>query len=723
MEKYLKYGIFAGVFALLFVPFLVSSDMFFPFITGKNFAFRIIVEIIFALWIILALKDVSVRPRRTGLWVALLLFIGSLGVSALIGENSHKSFWSNFERMDGWITLIHLGAFFTVLTSTLRSEKMWRAFFNTSIVASVIMALYGVAQLAGMFTINQGGVRVDGTFGNATYLAVYMLFHFFITLWALVKWNTARWLQIGYGVALILQALMIFYAATRGTILGLVGGLFLSGLIFVVFSKGNNTLRKAGAGLAVAILLVAGGFYLVKDADFVRNNDVLTRIASISLEEGQTRFTIWNMALEGAKERPVFGWGQENFNYVFNENYKASMYGQEPWFDRAHNIYLDWLVAGGALGLLLYLSLFAFALWYLWKPGSVFDVSEKAVFTGLLAGYGFHNLFVFDNLFSYVFFIAILSYIAYRYSQNLNTLGGEKTVGNSAYPVVSGAIVVLLIVTVYFANVPGMTRAAGIIDGIKPYQEGLERNLEEFKQVIGPNGLGRQEAHEQLIQFASQIQRQDLQSLSTEEFRQEVINYTKEKFEEEVRRQPNDARLRLFLGSFLRLSGFYEEAEMHLLKALELSPEKQAIMFELGSVAQSQGDANNTIRWFKTAYELEPLYDRARLHYAATLIRVGEEALADQIITERFDTPTPAEDILLQAYIDTGNVPKMTAIAEARVEKNPTNVNYRTQLAGLYLDTGRRQDAIQALRDAAEVNPAFKPDADRFIEDIEAGRI
>jgi hypothetical protein len=39
------YSIFAGLFFIPFIAFIVPQAMFFPFITGKGFAFRILVEI------------------------------------------------------------------------------------------------------------------------------------------------------------------------------------------------------------------------------------------------------------------------------------------------------------------------------------------------------------------------------------------------------------------------------------------------------------------------------------------------------------------------------------------------------------------------------------------------------------------------------------------------------------------------------------------------------
>ena len=47
--------IIGSIFLVPFIPLIVAPSMFFPFITGKNFAFRILVEIMFAFWLISSL--------------------------------------------------------------------------------------------------------------------------------------------------------------------------------------------------------------------------------------------------------------------------------------------------------------------------------------------------------------------------------------------------------------------------------------------------------------------------------------------------------------------------------------------------------------------------------------------------------------------------------------------------------------------------------------------
>ena len=91
-DKILRYVILVGLFAIPFVPLIVSSTMFFPFITGKNFTFRIIVELIAGLWLILALRDAAYRPKISLILKALVAFLLIIGLADFFSANPYKSF-------------------------------------------------------------------------------------------------------------------------------------------------------------------------------------------------------------------------------------------------------------------------------------------------------------------------------------------------------------------------------------------------------------------------------------------------------------------------------------------------------------------------------------------------------------------------------------------------------------------------------------------------------
>ena len=112
IQKIVRYVVMLCLFLVPVFPLIVANTYFFPFITGKALYFRILVEIIFAGWLILATLDAKYRPKVSPLVIAVTLFAVITLVADLLGVNPVRSIWSNFERSEGWITIIHLWAFF-----------------------------------------------------------------------------------------------------------------------------------------------------------------------------------------------------------------------------------------------------------------------------------------------------------------------------------------------------------------------------------------------------------------------------------------------------------------------------------------------------------------------------------------------------------------------------------------------------------------------------------
>src|SRR3989344_1107854 len=130
LEKILYWTVRIGAYLLPFTLLIVAYSMFFPFITGKNFAFRIIVELMAAAWIGLLIIDFKKYWSRWNfVSIALTVFVAVIFISALFGVDFQNSFWSNFERMEGLVTLLHLLALFFVLTGTFRTRREWFSLF------------------------------------------------------------------------------------------------------------------------------------------------------------------------------------------------------------------------------------------------------------------------------------------------------------------------------------------------------------------------------------------------------------------------------------------------------------------------------------------------------------------------------------------------------------------------------------------------------------------
>ncbi len=729
LKKILRFIILGGLFTVPFIPFVVTGSLFFPFITGKNFLFRIIVEIIGVAWLALALRDVTYRPKKSLILWAFTAFVLIIGIADSFAPNAFKAFWSNYERMEGFVTIIHLYIYFIVAGCVLLSRKLWDRLLNVYLGTTLCIGIYGVAQLLGKYTINQGGVRVDATFGNATYLAVYMIFNIFIAGMFAARSFTDMKKKWGYAYsALALFFVFILYhTATRGAILGLIGGMGVTTLLVLIFERKNKVLRiSCGVILGLGIATVLG-FLAIKNTSFVRESPVLSRFASISLNDGTTksRFMVWDMAWQGFKERPILGWGQENFSYVFNKYYNPGMYAQEQWFDRTHNVVFDWLIAGGILGLLSYLFLFGSALWSLWKsPEETFSFTEKSVMSGLFVAYFIHNFFVFDNLTSYMIFVTMLAYVHGRVAVASHKLSRVDTeVGDDDFKhIILPVCVVMLVVILYLVNFKAYAASRSLIEALRKLGTDAGQMgalaVVDFKDALKRESLGQSEIRERIIEAVSQIN----PSTAPINVKQDFFELGKAELAKQLEHTPDDARYQLFTGTFYSYYGLFDDALKYTLRASELSPNKQSILYQLGNLYLQKQDYTKALEVFKRAYEIEVRNEDAFMYYVIATIYSGDVQKAEETLESKYGTTLVTDDRLIRAYTDTKQWPRALALWKKRLETDPSNNQYRLQYAATFLASGDRRSAIATIREVIAKDPTFKEQGEYYIKEIEAGR-
>lgn len=724
----LKYIILAGLFAIPFVPFIVSSSLFFPFITGKAFVFRLLVEIIFAGYLILAMRDESYRPKFSWILCSLLSLLVIMGVADFFGENSFKAFWSNYERMEGLVTLLHLGAYFLVLGSVLKTEELWNKLLATTVGASAIMALYSFFQLAGKIAINQGGVRVDGTLGNAGYLGIYMVFHIFFAGLLLVRFRS-MWQRILLLMVALMDMVVLYFTATRGAILGLIGGAFITFIFLTLKSEKGSKIRKVAVMGFVGLLVFIGLFFAVKDSVFVQKSPVLSRFASLSIAEVQTqgRYYVWPMAIKGFVEKPILGWGQEGFNFVFNKYYDPRMYNQEAWFDRAHSTPLDWLIAGGALGLLSYLSIIFALVYYVFKiKNDSFGKAEKAMVLGLISAYVFNNLFVFDQISSYILFFTLLAYVHFHSAESLSPRWDKiwikfKNISDSEKwrPMTEALVVILTLAVLYFAIYAPWQQNKDLLQVLKLNNEGKVATIEVYNKPLSGYGMGFSESLEHISQTAIAVA---ANQNASPELKQKLFDTVDKAFNKQLTKSPNDTRYRLFYGLFLSRFGWYGKAVEQLEIAQKLSPKKQQIYFELTSNLLLDGKILESLQSAKTAYELEPSFEEAKMVYGLTLLASGDKALSDQILKDIPASKIIFDDRYISVLLALKKFPEIIEVAKKRIELDPGNLQHRITLTAVYLQAGRRGEAIATLEEIIKLDPTFKEKGDYYINEIKAGR-
>lgn len=318
----------------------------------------------------------------------------------------------------------------------------------------------------------------------------------YLVLFMLTK-STSRNMRIMYGVLAVVFTYVLFQTGTRGTALALVGSAILTTGYIALFAKDHPVVRKVAlGGIGVVVALVAL-FVAIKDTEFIKSSPNFARISTISLDQLSTRLTIWSLAIEGVKERPILGWGQENFNYVFNQNYKASLYAQEPWFDRVHNLIFDWLIAGGIVGFLAYVSILASTLYYATvrplyaRYADTFTVTERGLILGVLAGYVAHNLLVFDNLISYTLFAAVIAMVHSRVAEPIPAIADADVELPIIKNVVAPTMLAIGLGSVYLVNIPSYQAAQDLIKGFQ--SQTPEAQYEAFDMALNRGSFAEQE--------------------------------------------------------------------------------------------------------------------------------------------------------------------------------------------------------------------------------------
>lgn len=715
-----------GIFAVPFVPLVVSSSLFFPFITGKAFVFRLITEIVFVCYLVLAIRDQSYRPQFNWVIGSILTFLLFIGLADIFAQNPYKAFWSNYERMEGFVSLLHFGALFVVMGSVLKNQQIWNKLLTTSLGASAIMAIYSFFQMAGKITINQGGVRVDGTLGNASYLGIYMVFHIFFAALLLVRFKT-NWQKILVGFIGLIDLVVLYFTATRGAILGLVGGTFIT-FVFLVFKsdKGDKVRKLAGVSL-VGIIFFVGLFFALKDTRFVNSNPVLSRFATLSISEIKTqgRYYIWPMAYKGFVEKPILGWGQEGFNFVFNKYYDPRMYSQEPWFDRAHNTYLDWAIAGGALGLLSYLGIIFSVLYYIFKSLDL-EKKDKAIILGLISAYLFNNIFVFDQTSSYILFFTVLAYVyshapktSFRLWDTISNKLEKILLNDKLRPTLEALALVFFVVVIYFVIYAPWQQNKSLLAVLSLNNQGKIGTIEEYTKPLAGYGMGFSEGLEHVSQTAIGMAPN---SNVPVELKQNLFNVIDKSFKKHIEKVPNDARYRLFYGVFLSRYGWYGRAVEQLKEAQKLSPLKQGIAFELTSNLLLDNKGSEALQVVKTTYESEPSYEEAKFIYGLVAMAVGENNISNKIFSEIEKSKIIFDDRYLNVLLSLGMYNDMIDIIKQRINLDQSNLQHRITLTATYLQANRREEAIQTLEQMIKMDASFKERGEYYINEIKAGR-
>lgn len=485
------------LYAALLTPLIVGSSFsIFPFIFPKVMFFEIVVGLLAAVLIPIMLKNKQYSLKN--------IYAYTMGVYAIVlglaGANAFdrsRAFWSNFERMTG-IVFIWFAILFSVLVAAYFSANIQklRGFLSYLVSVSVIVAFSGIAQRFDAAFLMSQGSRVSGTFGNPIYLGGFCA-QLALIAGYLAYINREKTIKWWYLFAVIINCVAIYLSGTRSALVGLAGALGIIG-VYAGSRLWMEGKKRLVGSIAIGIVIVVGMLFALPRYVPALRGTMLERVTNIGdalSTTGSTRLIAWKIAIRGFAERPVFGWGPENFFFVFNKYYdpKSLLHGTyETWFDHAHNAVFDVLVTQGFVGFAVYLFQYGIIFWMCYKTRGA-DENENilsVVLASIFTLHFIHNIFVFDHPGSYVEFYALGAVVAARFSvwkqqQSQVSIASASPQGQKTTNfLVSGAIILITIIVV----VPSMRQ--NYLDLQAQIAAGTDLNVSQqyFKDAIAVNG-------------------------------------------------------------------------------------------------------------------------------------------------------------------------------------------------------------------------------------------
>jgi len=538
------------VLALILVTPLIVTDeplpvTYFPFIVGKALYARTLIEIGFGVWLVLVMRNSSYGIPRTWLLPIFGIYVAVTLASAFAGVSFDRSMWSTYERMQGWVDLLHWFVFVVVLVSTHRTWDHWRTLLNFNLGVSFVLGLMGLAQYVdqGIFIYMQATTRLDITLGNPAYAGCYMVVNLLIATGFLIQSFANNTLTVSAGdserdagtkrserrrgariplkgksfdnlaalrtfwIMVIALDFIIFYlSGTRGAMAGLLMGILAFAIAYIIWGK-YRVIRQWSLGVILLILVSAvlvGISVIVRDGSTTggveESGNLLTRSINTGLGDPslEGRLNAMRVGVDGFTARPILGWGPENYSTAYDQKVtpEGVARGQKS-YDQAHNKLLEELTTKGVLGLLGYLAIWSYVVFIVFRKVKLIGSNEQIfvlfMVAAITAFFG-NNLFLFDTPGTLPQFYVLLAFIGFV---DLQVQIRRSTLPYSSHGqpmhqfletrfgvLMSTAVVMVLVVAVIFVvNIRIFRAAQNVIGMVNPVNSWTERS-EKFISAV-----------------------------------------------------------------------------------------------------------------------------------------------------------------------------------------------------------------------------------------------
>lgn len=333
--------------------------------------------------------------HRSPLDIPVVLILAVAALSTVFSDAPALAIVGKYKHYENLLAFFCYGALYFLSVQVVRNRKDFEQLLSILTVGSIPVIFYGILQIVGIDfpTVARFESRVHSSLGNPILLGTYLV----VLLPLLVsqarnseseRWRFFSWLLVFLGI------INLIYTWSRGAWLGLLAAatvlLVARSIKSMQVSKSKRSKRrhpKDSRNNPYIVFGLIGIFLLAITFLAGTENSFKTRaLSTFSFSDGSvaTRIETWKASFDMIADRPVSGYGLEQMGYWFPEYKTATHVKLDPngIADRAHNDFIQSTVDFGLLGLVLYIWMFAIALFALFKRGTVW---QKAYLTGISA--------------------------------------------------------------------------------------------------------------------------------------------------------------------------------------------------------------------------------------------------------------------------------------------------------------------------------------------------
>ena len=737
-----------GFFVILTLPILNLPPWFSSPDWGKTIVFRILLSILIFVFLWQALSKEQITIKTSLPFWLLVSLLGIFLLANIFSLDPHFSFWGSPYRSGGFLNFAFY-IIFAILVFSIIRQKDWQKIWDFAIFIGILVSIVAIFQQYGLISkiFIPFGARAPSTIGGPIFLAIYLLLLSFLTLSFGLKQAGLK--KLFYFLSFLLFFLVaVFITQTRAVIIGyLVGFLF-----FILFYPVRKFSVSLGLKLTALIILLSGiyGIYFVNTQtelpQFIQKNRFLNGVtARLSIKAGlaDSRISGWKVALPVLKDRPILGYGPENFAIGFDKFYDPSLpkitkeWGS--WWDRAHNFIFDIGVTAGIPALIIYLALFGVLFFQLQKlktaEKSVDEYVEKTpkvIYHGIQAtfiGYLVANFFSFDTFSTYLISFLLIGYSLHLIYQNN---GSPTSIIPTRFPSLilkwRGLLLFLLFVLlIWFIWV----------FNAKPFQINKEINWASYESKEGE--------HEKAVVRMENLlaKRSFLDAYLRLKYADIIDEYIKAKPEltislvqkaieilkENTNIMPYYTRDWLLLGSYTNILiergqiKLKDEANSYFEKAHQLSPKRQEVFTEwiktdllTGEYQKAKERAEKCIALNE---KLGDCYWLMGLTQGYLKNFEGLNYYANIAQTKGYDTQS--ENAFLQltkVYAQTQNYQDLVKTLTKLISINPNNPQYHASLAAAYQKIGDLEMAKKEALKVLELQPEVREEVEKFLETL-----